>query len=525
MFDLSTGGGVWLALAIVLYQALRELGFEVRVIARALAKASVRDIYHEYTHASRDDLLHVVRRVYGHEWGLASPSWLSWLPLRLFSVPVRTLTTKDGKTVPAPMRDDNLSVLDRVNRYEYERDGFLGISVVWFGWVPVLVAADGINKIMADEQRLLHTGAYSVLTRPSIHIWAPSMIPTSTWLGILLDLRILTKERSAKDESLLARAHLRNHFALVTTDGKRAAAEVISRRPHATTFWPNPGTLALERSALKVLSTKDAQAGARFNILLHGPYGTGKTWFTFNLAHKSTAESIVQVTKRTRMCTLAETVLGSSGPLIILLDDMDAMFDDASETVMAKNAAAAPTMALHLRMGRKPGGGDDDGDDDTPYSSTLITEQDLMAILDGTLFSSFRFPMVVVACTNFIDRIPERVRRWGRFNVEHVMPVHTAVSARAHLDDCVARHNLATIIDEATLVTLAEVIAERNLTTGFVESLFKTHALHVRTGGGCKVLVDAVCNMDVGQAVEDVATACAPRVAVVASGGDDTDGY
>lgn len=65
--------------------------------------------------------------------------------------------------------------------------------------------------------------------------------------------------------------------------------------------------------------------------------------------------------------------------------------------------------------------------------SQLLQEHHLLSLLDGSAFTSYEFPVVCFACTNFPDSIPERVTRWGRICYKLEMMPHTLESALVHI--------------------------------------------------------------------------------------------
>jgi len=340
------------------------------------------------------------------------------------------------------------------------------------GW-PVWISHDGIHSFLADEHKVLHqNSARFGNLRPAAVIITLSFCPQRVMVKLNHYLRLRPVQPPATPARPLG---FRNYHALVRTEGKTAEVEWLLRKVSGLPppeSWPNPATHSILERAQGVLSSSERGGCSRLNILLFGTYGTGKTYLA-QLLSSITTSHLVIVTKQSKWSAILDSIYNvARGPKVILFDEFDTMF--AEDTIAHEGGGNTTIMqagnAEEQRRGRGGGGGSasdrdekrgdassllsqggvmnfrktcagyvDEAEEDAvrdsieKMPSQLLQEHHLLSLLDGSAFTSYGFPVVCLACTNFPDSIPERVTRWGRISYRLEMRPHTLESALVHV--------------------------------------------------------------------------------------------
>lgn len=149
------------------------------------------------------------------------------------------------------------------------------------------------------------------------------------------------------------------------------------------------------------MNTQHVFEPGRFNILLHGPPGTGKTTFAKSIALQCEFP-IIKVNPYSSRELVLYNDLYPQCTYIILLDEFDSFFKNDGNTV-GKRKDQLNKISLISESKQR-----DDQED------AVLEKEDFMHILDGTLLHNHR--IICIASTNNIDKIPKSVQRTGRFH-------------------------------------------------------------------------------------------------------------
>jgi hypothetical protein len=410
-----------------------------------------------------------------------------------------------GKCVYGPIFDNGLERANQLNMFGFGLLCF-GSNMTWLvrksidGW-PVWIVADGFHAFIADEYRVLHQNSARFGNhRPAALVVTLSFTPERVIKKLAARLRL----DSSGD---CAPVRFRNYYALVRTESKTGELEWISRldpSPDPTfSSWPNPMVQPIMDKTIAVLKGKAPAGIRRLNVMLQGTFGTGKTYLVQRLAD-ATGSHLVLVTKQSKWSAVLDAIYNvAKGPKILLFDEFDTLF--AEEAVLGGGGGAGSGFAppvVCVPNPRSVGGNDKDRakDSATGGVTQLLTqggclnfrktcaglvepdeeeaikksieetpavslqEHHLLALLDGSAFSGYAFPVVCFICTNFPEKIPDRVCRWGRISYRLDMVPHTLESALVHSGGKYRAHIETTL----TKTTLTPARLQSMLDTAFV---------------------------------------------------------
>ena len=426
---------------------------------------SVRIIRYDDFDVPHPDFMQAVRWIGGHLW---TDSVMDFLGNNHDA-----MTTTYAGRLQGPIFDDGLDAAR-----QYQNLGFhmlcFGQKFSWQirksvdGW-PVWLIANGIHSFIADEHKVLHLNSARFGNhRPVVAIVTLSFTPTHILQKVAHRLRILPRS-STGSSSPLSRLRFKNYHAIIRTEGKTAELEWVQRRREERCHWPNPAADEIFKTACAMIdpegSTPDRRRLRRLNILLHGTYGTGKTKFA-QLIASTTGAHLVLVTKESKWSAVLDAMYNlATGPKVILFDEFDTLFEDEdlhdtpapapvimnSRSSHSDSSSSSDSRHMHrdasksfISQGgvlnfRKTCAGIVTLDEDENIKESidmmpaqLLQEHHLLSLLDGTAFSSYGFPVVCAMCTNFPDKIPERITRWGRVSYRLEMKPHTLETALAH---------------------------------------------------------------------------------------------
>lgn len=334
------------------------------------------------------------------------------------------------------------------------------------GW-PVWFVADGIHAYIADKHRVLHkNSARFGKHQPAVLIVTFSFTPRKVLEEIAQRLKITPDKSGSRHPPGVSHLSFRNYQAIIRTESKLAELEWILRNKTPRLTYPNP----LVTEAIDVVCGTlrgESCSPSRLNVLLFGTYGTGKT----NLVQWTACETgahLVIVTKGSRWTSVLDAIYNTApGPKILLFDEFDTFFKETDNHHQHHHHHPATLLVGHGDKGirTKESGGEpretatgksflctggsmnfrkvcagfvrEDEEDSLRESiqnlpDEYLDEHHLLGLLDGSSFGSYAYPVVCFICTNFPDRIPARVSRWGRINLRLEMLPHTLESALAH---------------------------------------------------------------------------------------------
>lgn len=246
--------------------------------------------------------------------------------------------------------------------------------------------------------------------------------------------------------------------------------------------------------------------GNRFNILLHGPPGTGKTMFVHHLSYLLDIPCVL-VTPKTNPNVLSNIPFRGQ-PILVLFDEVDRFFNNEGETLSSFIEANAHThrSIQHIH---------------NPTISTntlnaqekdIFTLHDMLSLCDGTMLEAQK--LIIVFVSNHIDRIPAKLIRPGRMHSFLRFPKHTIESCTRHLALPYIREMLGfkhvpntTLKDIASRILSIPTLMNPFLpiTVASIESLAKSEGFYISQGQTIENRIERLfCIVEKDGSVKDI---------------------
>jgi len=404
---------------------------------------------------------------------------------------LRTTYFRDGKPfLFGPLLDNGVEEAKHANLFGFGQFIF-GRDYSWIrrkwvdGW-PVWFVCDGIHSFIADEYKVLNQNSARFGShKPVVMVFTLSFTPRRILMKLATRLKLTgrNKEGTSRTKGSTCLG-FQNYHAIIRTESKFAELEWSDKSWSARSLvWPNPKVQQVTELAKRTLlgqslPSTPSQSPKRLNILLHGLYGTGKTKLVQWLAAR-TGSHLVIITKESKWSAVMDAIYNTArGPKVLLFDEVDTMFEQdtvvhsttssghptihvaAALTSSSPASSHSSSSSSHDRSSssssdkcseksflcngggmnfRKTCAGFVYEDEEAALQESmlqsppvLLHEHHILSILDGSAFSSYPFPVVCFMCTNFPEKIPDRVTRWGRITVKLEMTCHTLESALQH---------------------------------------------------------------------------------------------
>jgi hypothetical protein len=455
------------------------VGF-IYVVSKSLLEICLADIWNMLRKLSR--LIYTIRIVRYDDFGLEHSEFMEvarWLGGDLWTESgldfmtrktsvMRTMYFRDGSPfLFGPLLDNGLEEAKRSHMFGFGlfifgRDNTWTIRKSVDGW-PVWFVFDGIHSFIADHYKVLHQNSARFGShKPVVAVITLSFTPTHVLSKLAVRLKIQRSEQ-------LRTTHLsfQNYHAIIRTESKLAELEWSEKALGSRDLvWPNPKVQSAVDLVEQTLLCRNRSTISRLNILLYGSYGTGKTKLVQWLAAR-TGSHLVVITKESKWSAVLDAIYNTArGPKILLFDEVDTMFEQDT-VIHSAQPCASPT--IHMTQGHGDSSNAKNGGSESKSSeksflcnggsmnfrktcagfvyedeemvlkesisqspSVLLHEHHILSLLDGSAFSSYPFPIVCFMCTNFPDKIPDRVTRWGRITIKLEMTCHTLESALNH---------------------------------------------------------------------------------------------
>ena len=423
-----------------------------------------------------------------------------------------TYTSPTAGRIYGPMFDDGIDLTRQYPMFGFDRLGFGNKLMAQVrksvdGW-PVWVVSNGIHSFIADNYKVMHQNSARFGNhRPAVLIICLSFTPKRVLVKVAQNLRMVSASTATNaSQSKKLPISYRNYHAIIRTEERVAELEWVLRKGGlntSTTSWPIPSARESFELACGMINDYPHGRIKRLNILLHGTYGTGKTRFG-QMVVSRTGAHLVLVTRNSTWSAILDAIYNTApGPKVLLFDEFDTFFEDEVVQQSAQSGSGSGAMFVMgggngcgggggggLGYGGSGAGGGSSGDCEPSGKSflsqggvlnfrkkwsgyvmtqeedslmekiesmprQLLQEHHLLSLLDGTAFSSYEYPVACFMCTNYLDKIPERITRWGRVTIKQPMEPHTLESALDHARGFETQ--VRALFDKETIVTPARL--------------------------------------------------------------------
>jgi len=457
----------------------------IYVVSKSLLEICLADVWNMLRKLSR--LIYTIRIVRYDDFGLEHAEFMEvvrWLGgdvwtesgLEFMTRKTNVMTTmyfRDGSPfLFGPLLDNGLEEAKRTHMFGFGlfifgRDNTWTTRRLVDGW-PVWFVFDGIHSFIADDYKVLdQNSARFGSHKPVVAVITLSFTPTHVLVKLARRLKLANTNPRHKRAGYLS---FQNYHAIVRTESKLAELEWVLRSCLGSRdlVWPNPKVQGAVDLAEQTLLCRSPSAISRLNILLHGSYGTGKTKLVQWIAAR-TGSHLVIITKESKWSAVLDAIYNTArGPKILLFDEADTMFE---QDTVVHSPQPSPSSHIYMTQGQGASQGAASGGDReisksseksflcngggmnfrktcagfvyedealvlkesiSQSPSVLLHEHHILSLLDGSAFSSYPFPVVCFMCTNFPDKIPDRVTRWGRITLKLEMTCHSLETALRH---------------------------------------------------------------------------------------------
>lgn len=288
----------------------------------------------------------------------------------------------------------------------------------------------------------------------------------------------------------------------VTTFSKKLDIVYLSILPHH---------LEVERliKSTRQFINSPRPRGNRFNILLHGLPGTGKTMFVRHLADLLGLPCVL-VTPKTNPNVLSSIPFRGE-PMVIFFDEIDRFFNDEGETLSSFIKAKT---TVHSQYPPQPTLNNTRPSAQNTEERDTFTLHNMLSLCDGTMLDA---QLIIVFVSNHIDRIPAKLIRPGRIHSFLQFPKHTIESCTRHLTLPHIRHMLGIedVTNETLKVTVSRILSIPTssmnpflpITIASIESLARSEGFYISQGKTSKDRLERIFHMvNREQSIDNVLT-------------------